>query len=395
MAYKGEYLLKNNTVSSQENLNLILEHIVGSIQGGQEEIFELSENIHRELKEVEQKIREYRERIILLDADIESLRKEELKKREVLYEVSKDFSEYGEEDIKIAYEEANEIHIKSVVRKEEKRSIEKEIELLMEEVSAKEKLIEHAERLMLRIKSVIDFLVTDLTYVGNKLTSLEEQTQIGIRIIKAQEEERRRIARDIHDGPAQGIASLIIKGDIVEKLLRKYPQEAESELRLMKEHLSEVLREIRLIMYDLRPTMIDDLGLIAAISSMANTMSEEHEVAITVKDMSTYRVKSSAVALVVYRIIQESLNNAVKHSEAKSIFVSIDIQRDVIEGSIVDDGCGFDMSMMEKGKLDSFGLSSMKERAHIIRGKLKIESKKGTGTKIFFSVPNEEDLNEK
>lgn len=395
MAYKGEYLLKNNTVSSQENLNLILEHIVGSIQGGQEEIFELSENIHRELKEVEQKIREYRERIILLDADIESLRKEELKKREVLYEVSKDFSEYGEEDIKIAYEEANEIHIKSVVRKEEKRSIEKEIELLMEEVSAKEKLIEHAERLMLRIKSVIDFLVTDLTYVGNKLTSLEEQTQIGIRIIKAQEEERRRIARDIHDGPAQGIASLIIKGDIVEKLLRKYPQEAESELRLMKEHLSEVLREIRLIMYDLRPTMIDDLGLIAAISSMANTMSEEHEVAITVKDMSTYRVKSSAVALVVYRIIQESLNNAVKHSAAKSIFVSIDIQRDVIEGSIVDDGCGFDMSMMEKGKLDSFGLSSMKERAHIIRGKLKIESKKGTGTKIFFSVPNEEDLNEK
>lgn len=395
MAYKGEYLLKNNTVSSQENLNLILEHIVGSIQGGQEEIFELSENIHRELKEVEQKIREYRERIILLDADIESLRKEELKKREVLYEVSKDFSEYGEEDIKIAYEEANEIHIKSVVRKEEKRSIEKEIELLMEEVSAKEKLIEHAERLMLRIKSVIDFLVTDLTYVGNKLTSLEEQTQIGIRIIKAQEEERRRIARDIHDGPAQGIASLIIKGDIVEKLLRKYPQEAESELRLMKEHLSEVLREIRLIMYDLRPTMIDDLGLIAAISSMANTMSEEHEVAITVKDMSTYRVKSSAVALVVYRIIQESLNNAVKHSAAKSIFVSIDIQRDVIEGSIVDDGCGFDTGMMEKGKLDSFGLSSMKERAHIIRGKLKIESKKGTGTKIFFSVPNEEELNEK
>lgn len=387
--------MKNNTVSSQENLNLILEHIVGSIQGGQEEIFELSENIHRELKEVEQKIREYRERIILLDADIESLRKEELKKREVLYEVSKDFSEYGEEDIKIAYEEANEIHIKSVVRKEEKRSIEKEIELLMEEVSAKEKLIEHAERLMLRIKSVIDFLVTDLTYVGNKLTSLEEQTQIGIRIIKAQEEERRRIARDIHDGPAQGIASLIIKGDIVEKLLRKYPQEAESELRLMKEHLSEVLREIRLIMYDLRPTMIDDLGLIAAISSMANTMSEEHEVAITVKDMSTYRVKSSAVALVVYRIIQESLNNAVKHSAAKSIFVSIDIQRDVIEGSIVDDGCGFDTGMMEKGKLDSFGLSSMKERAHIIRGKLKIESKKGTGTKIFFSVPNEEDLNEK
>ncbi|MDO4720643.1 MAG: sensor histidine kinase [Peptostreptococcaceae bacterium] len=387
--------MKNNTVSSQENLNLILEHIVGSIQGGQEEIFELSENIHRELKEVEEKIREYRERILFLDADIESLRKEELKKREILYEVSKDFSEYGEEDIKIAYEEANEIHIQSVVRKEEKRSIEKEIELLMEEVSAKEKLIAHAERLMLRIKSVIDFLVTDLTYVGNKLTSLEEQTQIGIRIIKAQEEERRRIARDIHDGPAQGIASLIIKGDIVEKLLRKYPQEAEAELRLMKEHLSEVLREIRLIMYDLRPTMIDDLGLIAAISSMANTMAEEHGVAIKVKDMSTYRVKSSAVALVVYRIIQESLNNAAKHSQARSIFVSIDIQRDVIEGSIVDDGCGFDMSMMEKGKLDSFGLSSMKERAHIIRGKLKIESQKGAGTKIFFSVPNEEDLNEK
>lgn len=387
--------MKKNTVSSHENLNLILEHIVGSIQGGQEEIFEMYENIHQELEEVQQNIREFRRRIIVLDADIESLRVEELRKREILYEVSKDFSEYGEEDIKKAYEEANEIHIQRVIRNEEKRSIEKEIEILMVEVSTKEKLIVHAERMMTKIKSVIDFLVTDFTYIGNKLSSLEEQAQIGIRIIKAQEEERRRIARDLHDGPAQGIASLIIKGDIVEKLLRKYPQEAEAELGLLKEQLSEVLRDIRLLIYDLRPTMIDDLGLVTAISSMADTMSEQSDVQITVKDMSTFRIKSSAVALVVYRIIQESLNNAIKHADAAKILVNIDIQRDVIEGSIVDDGCGFDMAAAEKEKNDSFGLLSMKERAHIIRGKVKIESKKGVGTKIFFTVPNEEELNEK
>lgn len=387
--------MKKNTVSSHENLNLILEHIVGSIQGGQEEIFEMYENIHQELEEVQQNIREFRRRIIVLDADIESLRVEELRKREILYEVSKDFSEYGEEDIKKAYEEANEIHIQRVIRNEEKRSIEKEIEILMVEVSTKEKLIVHAERMMTKIKSVIDFLVTDFTYIGNKLSSLEEQAQIGIRIIKAQEEERRRIARDLHDGPAQGIASLIIKGDIVEKLLRKYPQEAEAELGLLKEQLSEVLRDIRLLIYDLRPTIIDDLGLVTAISSMADTMSEQSDVQITVKDMSTFRIKSSAVALVVYRIIQESLNNAIKHADAAKILVNIDIQRDVIEGSIVDDGCGFDMAAAEKEKNDSFGLLSMKERAHIIRGKVKIESKKGVGTKIFFTVPNEEELNEK
>lgn len=372
-----------------------MEHIVGSIQGGQEEIFEMYENIHQELEEVQQNIREFRRRIIVLDADIESLRVEELRKREILYEVSKDFLEYGEEDIKKAYEEANEIHIQRVIRNEEKRSIEKEIEILMVEVSTKEKLIVHAERMMTKIKSVIDFLVTDFTYIGNKLSSLEEQAQIGIRIIKAQEEERRRIARDLHDGPAQGIASLIIKGDIVEKLLRKYPQEAEAELGILKEQLSEVLRDIRLLIYDLRPTIIDDLGLVTAISSMADTMSEQSDVQITVKDMSTFRIKSSAVALVVYRIIQESLNNAIKHADAAKILVNIDIQRDVIEGSIVDDGCGFDMAAAEKEKNDSFGLLSMKERAHIIRGKVKIESKKGVGTKIFFTVPNEEELNEK
>lgn len=381
--------------SSQENLNLIVDNIVLSIQGGQEEVFALAETIHQELSDIEKMIHQNEDDISALEKNIRILEKEELRRREILYQVSKDFSNYGEDEIKKAYEKANQTRIDLILKKEEKKSIQKKIEEYEVEVQMKEKMILRAEKLLSRIKSVIDFLVTDLTYMGNKISTLEEQTQIGIKIIKAQEEERRRIARDIHDGPAQDIASLLIKGDILEKLMKKNTREAEVELRSMKDHLRKVLKNIRSIMYDLRPTVIDDLGLSAAVSDMANAFSEENKIDIGINDISQYSVKSPAVGLVVYRIIQESLNNAIKHSQARHISIKIDIQKDQIEGQIVDDGCGFDMNEMKTSKKSSFGLSSMRERAHIIAGKVKVESEKGCGTKILFTIPNEEELYEK
>lgn len=386
--------MKKKTSSSRENLNLILDDIIISIQNGQDEIFELSENMHRELEVIQSKIEDHKKNIVRLDREIEVLLEKEQEKRKTLYIVSRDFLEYGEDDIKAAYEEANDIHIQCVLKKEERRTIEKNLQELIQEVASKQSLIEQAERLMSRIKSIIDFLMTDLTYVGDRLTSLEEKTQIGIRIIRGQEEERRRIARDIHDGPAQDIASLILKSDITRKILRAYPDEAEEELKLMKRHLQSVLRDIRSIMYDLRPTMIDDLGLIAAISSMASDVSEEHKIEVNIYDDSRFEVRSSAVGLVVYRIIQESLNNAVKHAKARHISIKIDIKKDMIEGSIIDDGCGFDVRLMDERKR-AFGLSSMKERANIIQGSVKVESEEGVGTKVVFKIPNEEEIYEK
>lgn len=376
----------NNT---KERLNLIMDNIVLSIQSGQEEIFEISELMRRELEEIQENINNYEQKIQGLNQEIELLSLDELKKREILSKVSKEFWDYGEEDIREAYEIANETHIQLILKKEERKSVEQKIVELRDAVLTKQGLIYRAERLMLRIKSVIDFLITDLTYVGDKMTSLEEQTKIGIKIIKIQEEERRKIARDIHDGPAQDIASLIIKGDIVEKLLKKHSDEASEELKKMKEHLRKVLKDIRSIMYDLRPTMLDDLGLAAAVSSMANYISEENEVDVGVQDVSKYDIKSPAVGLVVYRIIQESLNNAVKHANANHISIKIDVQKDKIEGIIVDDGCGFDMKEKPSSKTSSFGLSSMKERANIIQGDVRVESKKGKGTKVMFTIPNE------
>lgn len=376
----------NNT---KERLNLIMDNIVLSIQSGQEEIFEISELMRRELEEIQENINNYEQKIQGLNQEIELLSLDELKKREILSKVSKEFWDYGEEDIREAYEIANETHIQLILKKEERKSVEQKIVELRDAVLTKQGLIYRAERLMLRIKSVIDFLITDLTYVGDKMTSLEEQTKIGIKIIKIQEEERRKIARDIHDGPAQDIASLIIKGDIVEKLLKKHSDEASEELKKMKEHLRKVLKDIRSIMYDLRPTMLDDLGLAAAVSSMANYISEENKVDVGVQDVSKYDIKSPAVGLVVYRIIQESLNNAVKHANANHISIKIDVQKDKIEGIIVDDGCGFDMKEKPSSKTSSFGLSSMKERANIIQGDVRVESKKGKGTKVMFTIPNE------
>ena len=123
-------------------------------------------------------------------------------------------------------------------------------------------------------------------------------------------------------------------------------------------------------------------------------MSYEKNIAIEIKKISDYPIFNSLNKLIVYRIVQESLNNIIKHSGAKNVVIRMDVRQDSINGSVSDDGKGFDADSFMEAKDKSFGLSSMKERAEIAHGSITIKSVVGKGTKIMFSIPNEEEPNE-
>lgn len=384
----------NESGFSPKSLDKVINDVILSIQSGQEEIFNISENVLKECELILQEIEKFKAKVLVVIKEAEKLTKEEKESRQKLFLVSKNIGEYSEGDIRKAYNEAKDKQVQLLLKREEEQNLIRERNQLEIRLKKNYEIVEQAESLMSKMKSVMDFLVSDLMDLGKTISNLEDKTQIGMKIIKAQEEERRRIARDIHDGPAQNIASLVIKTEIVEKLLKRGNIHIEDELKDIKTQLRAVLKEIRGIMYDLRPISLDEVGLIPTIERMAADMSYEKNIAIEIKKISDYPIFNSLNKLIVYRIVQESLNNIIKHSGAKNVVIRMDVRQDSIKGSVSDDGKGFDADSFMEAKDKSFGLSSMKERAEIAHGSITIKSVVGKGTKIMFSIPNEEEPNE-
>ena len=384
----------NESGFSPKSLDKVINDVILSIQSGQEEIFNISENVLKECELILQEIEKFKAKVLVVIKEAEKLTKEEKESRQKLFLVSKNIGEYSENDIRKAYNEAKDKQVQLLLKREEEQNLIRERNQLEIRLKKNYEIVEQAESLMSKMKSVMDFLVSDLVDLGKTISNLEDKTQIGMKIIKAQEEERRRIARDIHDGPAQNIASLVIKTEIVEKLLKRGNIHIEDELKDIKTQLRAVLKEIRGIMYDLRPISLDEVGLIPTIERMAADMSYEKNIAIEIKKISDYPIFNSLNKLIVYRIVQESLNNIIKHSGAKNVVIRMDVRQDSINGSVSDDGKGFDADSFMEAKNKSFGLSSMKERAEIAHGSITIKSVVGKGTKIMFSIPNEEEPNE-
>lgn len=210
------------------------------------------------------------------------------------------------------------------------------------------------------------------------------------KVISAQEEERGRIARELHDDTCQSLAVLAIRLEDVEVNLPEFAVEARSELARLKSQVSATLREVRTIAYNLRPSILDDLGLTEAIDwySREHLSNRGVEVVLDVGDMADIHLPS-AVETVLFRITQEALNNVAKHSGASRVAVRMMELDGKIVLAIEDDGLGFDVErvLRPKGPRTTLGLHGMIERARLSGGHLWVASSPGDGTLIRLELP--------
>jgi len=130
------------------------------------------------------------------------------------------------------------------------------------------KTVEKADNLISQIGISLSYLTGDLENVSLQIEDMKQKRLLGIRIIKAQEEERQRVAREIHDGPAQSMSNIVLKAEICERLVDSDPEKAKDELRTLKSVVRDTLRDVRKIIYDLRPMSLDDLGLIPTLQGI-------------------------------------------------------------------------------------------------------------------------------
>jgi two-component system sensor histidine kinase DegS len=215
---------------------------------------------------------------------------------------------------------------------------------------------------------------------------------MGMRIITVQEQERQRLARDIHDGPAQSMSNIVLKCEICEKLLDMDVQKAKQQIGELKQLVKSSLQEIRRIIFDLRPMSLDDLGLIPTLQRYASNFTEETDIDVTLDLYSPSEEVDKVIEVAVFRIVQEALNNIKKHSKATKVYIEIHIDDGILIARIVDNGVGFNVQKVEQAKKANvqdggFGIYGMRQRAELLKGKLMIQSQEGKGTTVLLQVP--------
>ena len=219
--------------------------------------------------------------------------------------------------------------------------------------------------------------------------SRQELRDLTARLLTAQEEERRRISRDLHDDINQRLAMLIVQAESLEASLPPSASDCSKELRSIQDRLTELSDDVRHLAYQFHPSILDDLGLTVALQRLLDDCTARSNLEGVLEIHSTLPTIPQAVSTCLYRIAQESLANVMKHARATQVTVSLFTTPDALTLTVQDDGVGFDTQLLADSNR-GLGLISMAERVRLVHGTVTIDSIPHQGTRLSFRVPHRE-----
>ncbi|MCI0554626.1 MAG: histidine kinase [Anaerolineae bacterium] len=204
-------------------------------------------------------------------------------------------------------------------------------------------------------------------------------------LVNAQETERQRLSRQMHDGPAQALSNFILQTEIAMRLMDVDTGQARDELNNLKTSAMGTFQKVRNFIFELRPMMLDDLGLVPTVRRYADAFKEQAGLDISVMITGNERRLEPYLEVMIFRAIQELLGNTARHSQATLVKIMLDLGEDRVRVSVDDNGKGFDPESVQQG--NSLGLKLIRERAEMLGGNFEIDSTLGTGARILFAVP--------
>ncbi|WP_144498604.1 sensor histidine kinase [Bacillus pumilus] len=372
-------------------LDSIIMKMLSTVDGSKDEVFRIGEQSRQQYESLVEELKQIKQQVNEVIDFGDKLEVHTRLARNRLSEVSRNFNKFSEEEIREAYEKAHNLQVELTMIQQREKQLRERRDDLERRLLSLQDVIERSETLVSQITVVLNYLNQDLRQVGVLLEDAQAKQDFGLRIIEAQEEERKRVSREIHDGPAQMLANVMMRSELIERIFRdRGTEEGFKEIRSLRQNVRNALYEVRRIIYDLRPMALDDLGLIPTLRKYLNTIEEyDGKTKITFQclgDTESERI-ASQFEVALFRLAQEAVTNSLKHSEAEEISVKVEVTKDFVTLIIKDDGKGFDMKDVKTNKNKSFGLLGMKERVDLLEGKMTIDSKIGLGTFIMIRVP--------
>jgi signal transduction histidine kinase len=244
-------------------------------------------------------------------------------------------------------------------------------------------------------RDVIDILGSQLVIAIQNSRLYQDLADEKNRMVEVQEEARKKLARDLHDGPTQSVSAIAMRVNLARRMIERDPKAAADELTKIEELARRTTKEIRHMLFTLRPLVLESQGLVAALQAMAEKMKETYGQDVLVKvDESILPELEMGKQGVIFYIAEEAVNNARKHAQAPHIWVRLrSLEKEIALLEIVDDGLGFDVDSVTRAydKRGSLGMVNLRERTELVSGLLHIDSAPGKGTKVQVYIPLSED----
>ncbi|GAB4526484.1 MAG: sensor histidine kinase [Anaerolineae bacterium] len=329
------------------------------------------EQTQKELKEIEVLIRQS-------SAEVEKLAQRNAQLATKLRQMEANLDTVPRHDIKEIYTAAQEAQMRLFMMRGQ-----------VEQLQARQ---QHLERHANVLRQVLDMagqagLGVDGAKPGQ--VSAEGEGSLIVRIINAQENERQRLARQMHDGPAQSLTNLILQAEICERLFDTDPVRARTELSNLKDAVTSTFQKVREFIFDLRPMMLDDLGLNPTLKRYVQDFESKSGLACNLVISGKDQRLPPHAEVTVFRVVQSLLNNVREHANATHVEISLDLGPEGLRAKIEDDGGGFDVAevLAAARQRKTMGLASVIEQVEMLGGQIQFDSSLGRGTKVEFSLP--------
>lgn len=324
-------------------------------------------DIDQEYQEVQQELKEIEMLLDQSKGEVEKLTQRNASINAHLQQVQQQIENTPPSDIRVAYDAAIEAQQRLAVMRGQ-----------FEKLQSDKDHVQRLEDTLQRAIKSVDPKNGKGPDKGNAMNSIEMMTQ-------AQESERQRLSRQMHDGPAQALSNFILQTEIAMRLFDVDPAQAKDELNNLKGAASKTFRKVRDFIFDLRPMMLDDLGLIPTIKRYAENYAETSKITVPVNISGSEKRLESYIEVVIFRAIQELISTKSLHEEATEISVQLDISDEGLRVNIEDNGRGFDMKVVPEDA--QLGINAIRERLEMLGGTLEIDVAIGQGARFALALP--------
>lgn len=368
-------------------LEKILKNTLTAIETGREEIFFIAETSRTETQRLTNELAQLKSDIAEVICRVDFQEKMDRRLRQNLMEVSRAYKKHSEQEMIAAYAEAKDAQVNLQLLQGQETQLRKRRDDLERSLIQMQAMIERAENLMAQVSMAANLLQGGIVE-ALQAQNHEQRQEMGLRVIRAQDEERRRVAREIHDGPAQTLANIVLRLEIAEKLLEIDPSKVKAELQDLKDLVRSNLQDIRRVIFDLRPMALDDLGIIPAISKYLDNFQENYGIKCELRIEGREKRVLPAIEVALFRLIQEGMTNVAKHARSAKVDVTLIYQENWTIARIQDYGHGFEVNSCLTVSGEHYGLIGMRERVEMFSGRFSVQSTLGKGTTIELSIPS-------
>lgn len=383
---KEEYNNELTGKKQMQQLDKVLHQVMDSLEMGRRDIFDIADECHKQSELIRLLLEESMLETKHLIKAVDEAEVEEKRARLRLMEVSQDFKRYAEDDIKEAYHNAQKIQSELISLRQQEMFQRNRREELSRQLKKYEEIAKKADNYLNSANMALKILESNINDFSDTLEDAFKRQQMGLWFVESVEAEKRKISRDLHDGPAQTIASLLIRLDLLMYLFDEDSQKAVEELISIKQMGRESLDDIRRIMFDLKPSAIYEESLISTLKEYFNAYESKYDFEIDFIFFGPERKYDLPMETALFRLVQEAITNVRKHAGVNKAMVKLEANPAGLTIVIKDQGKGFEVDQIPGTRNESHGIIGMKERAELLGGEIKIISKPGSGTQVIIEI---------